>query len=406
MSSGKPWVIVGANLTGGRAAEALRQGGFDGRLVLVGGEPERPYERPPLSKEFLRGEAPEEKLFLAPVEEYENQRIELRLGVRATRLDSATRTIDLASGERIEFERLLIATGASPRRLDVPGANLAGIHYLRTKRDADSLRSELVPGRRAVIVGAGFIGAEVAASCRQEGLAVTVLEALPVPLRRALGDEVGELYAEFHRAQGVDLRTGEGVQAFRGTTRVEEVVTASGKAIPCDFVVVGIGVVPQTDWLAGSGVALDNGVVVDERCETNVPGVFAAGDVANWWHPTLQERLRVEHFDNAQNQAVAAAKAMLGKPEPYAPVLFFWSDQYDLKLQYVGHASRWDRTVFRGDRKSKSFAVFYLLESRVRAALGINRFKDVSAARKIIQRQTAVSPEQLADPSVDLKTLA
>ncbi len=404
--SDRPYVIVGANVTGASAARVLRQSGFEGRIVLIGAEPDRPYERPPLSKEFLRGELPDDKLFLATAEDYAAQRIELQLGHGAVRLAPADRVVHLDNGERVPYERLLIATGASPRRLDVPGATLPGVRYLRTKRDAERLRADVQPGRRAVVIGAGFIGAEVAASCRERGLDVTVLEAQPVPLRRALGDEVGELYTRFHRERGVDLRTSQGVKEVRGAGRAEAVVTTTGETIACDFVVVGVGVVPETAWLSDSGVKLDNGVVVDQRCETTVPGVFAAGDVANWPHPGLGERIRVEHFDNAQNQGIAAAKAMLGKPEPYAPVLFFWSDQYDLKLQYVGHASRWDRIVYRGDRTSHSFTAFYLLDSRVKAALGINRFKDVSSARKLIQRQVQVSEEKLRDESIDLKSMA
>ncbi len=400
------YLIVGASLAGGRAAEALRQAGFDGRIVLAGDEPDRPYQRPPLSKAFLRGEYPEGKLYLRPPNYYEQQRIELRLGARATRLDPAARVVELDTGERLGFDRLLIATGATLRRLDTPGAALAGIYYLRTVRDAERIRAEMVPGRRVVVVGAGFIGTEVAASCRQRGLEVTVLVgAAPVPLQRALGEEIGRLYAEFHREQGVDLRTGESVQAVRGTSRVEAVVTASGKTIGCDFAVVGVGVIPASGWLAGSGLTLENGVAVDEYCETNIPGIFAAGDVASWWHPGLRERLRVEHFDNAQNQGVAAAHNMLGKRTPYSPVLFFWSDQYDLRLQYVGHASRWDRIVLRGSVPSRSFAAFYLLGSQLRAALGVNRVKDVTAARKLIQAGAPVTAEQLADEQVDLKSL-
>lgn len=403
MAELKTVVIVGANLAGGRAAEALRQEGFDGRVILVGEEPHRPYERPPLSKEFLRGETPEEKLFLQPEEFYREQSIELRLGVRARRLDAAAREVELESGERLSFDHLLIATGASVRRLAVPGADLEGILYLRSIRDVERIRAEMARGRRAVVVGAGFIGAEVAASLRQKELEVAMLEVAPVPLLRALGEEMGRVYAEFHREQGVELWTGEGVQAFRGTGRVEEVVTTSGRALPCDFAVVGVGVVPATGWLEGSGVALDDGVVVDEYAETSVAGIYAAGDVARF--PHHGERLRVEHFDNAQYQAQAAAKNMLGRRAAYRPSLFFWSDQYDLKLQYVGHASRWERVVLRGQPKARSFIAFYLGEGRIRAALGVNRFKDVNFARKLIDARAPVDPEKLSDPAVDLRTL-
>src|SRR5712692_7486000 len=236
-------------------------------------------------------------------------------------------------------------------------------------------------------------------------LDVNVLEVLPVPLQRVLGDEVGRVYADIHRDHGIDLRLNEGIAEFRGHDRVEQVVTSSGAGIDCDATVVGVGVQPDVTWLEGSGIRLENGVVVDEYAQSSVPDVFAAGDVANWWHPTLGERLRVEHFDNAQNQGVAAAKNMLGRGEPYAPVPFFWSDQYDLTLQYVGHASGQDETVLRGDVGSRKFLVFYLRDGRLRAALGINRHRDVSAARRIIRDGIEVTPRQLSDEQIDLRKL-
>lgn len=398
-------VVVGANMTGGRAVEALRRAGFQGRVVLIGEEPERPYNRPPLSKEFLLEDYPEEKLYYRPPEYYEEQQIELRLGVRATRLDAEGRVVELESGERIPFDRLLIATGASVRRLNVPGADLDGIHYLRTVRDAKRIQAELQSGRRVVIVGAGFIGAEIAASCRQRGLEVTMVEILQAPLQQALGEEVGRICGEFHRGQGVHLVMGEGVQAFRGNERVHHVVTASGREIPCDFVVVGIGVVPETRWLADSGVQLENGVVVDEYCETNIPGIFAAGDIANWWHPRLGERLRVEHETNAQNQGMVAAQNMLGQRTVYDTVPYVWSDQYDLHLQYVGHATHWDQVVIRGSVDSRAFTVFYLVGSQVRAALTVNRPRDLTPLRQLIQAQATATVEQLADEQVDLRSL-
>jgi 3-phenylpropionate/trans-cinnamate dioxygenase ferredoxin reductase subunit len=399
-------VIVGASLAGGRAAETLRAEGFDGRIVLVGAEPERPYERPPLSKDVLRGDASDEKVFLRPATYYDEQSIELRLGVHATRLDLRNRQIELATGGTEPFDKLLIATGARPLTLRVPGAHLPGIFYLRTLADARAIRTASKSASNVVVVGAGFIGAEVAASCKMRGLNVTVLEMLPVPLQRGLGDAVGQIYGEIHRERGVDLRLREGIAEFRGNGRLEQVVTASGVTIDCDLAVVGVGVAPETEWLAGSGIHLHNGVVVDEYCRASEPNVFAAGDVANWWHPTLGERLRVEHYENAQNQGVAAARAMLGKGEPYAPVPFFWSDQYDLTLQYVGHATGHDEVVFRGDIASRKFLAFYFREGRLRAALGINRFRDVSAARRLIRDGVAVTPEQLADEQVDLRKLA
>jgi 3-phenylpropionate/trans-cinnamate dioxygenase ferredoxin reductase subunit len=354
----------------------------------------------------LRGDASDEKVFLRPATYYDEQSIELRLGARATRLDALNRQVELDTGLPEAFDKILITTGARVRRLPVPGAELPGIYYLRTLADARAIRAASVRASHVVVVGAGFIGAEVAASCKMRGLNVTVLEMLPVPLQRGLGDAVGQIYGEIHRERGVDLRLREGIAEFRGNGRLEQVVTASGETIDCDLAVVGVGVAPETEWLDGSGIHLHNGVVVDEYCRASDPNVFAAGDVANWWHPILGERLRVEHYENAQNQGVAAARAMLGKGEPYAPVPFFWSDQYDLTLQYVGHAAGHDEVVFRGDVASRKFLAFYLRDGRLRAALGINRFRDVSAARRLIRDRVDVTPEQLADEQIDLRKLA
>jgi 3-phenylpropionate/trans-cinnamate dioxygenase ferredoxin reductase component len=405
----RTFLVVGANVAGGRAAEALRAGGFEGRLILIGAEPERPYERPPLSKGYLSGQATDEKLFLRPAGYYAEQAIELRLGTRATGLDAETRVVELSDGERLGYDALLIATGAYPRKLAVRGADLDGVLYLRDLRDARALRGQLATCQRVVIVGAGFIGAEIAASVRTyyPGREVVMLEALPVPLERALGPLVGGLYAEVHRAHGVDLRTGEGVSGFARTSDGEyQVITASGTRIGCDLIVVGVGVAPEVGWLERSAIELRNGVVVDELCRTSLPDVYAAGDVANWWHPRLGHHVRVEHFDNAQHQGVAAARSMLGQGQPYAPVNYFWSDQYDLSLQYVGHARGDDEVILRGDVGSVSWSAFYVRDGVLKAALAVNRFRDVSAARQLIARAIPVSPDQLRDEDVDLKVLA
>jgi 3-phenylpropionate/trans-cinnamate dioxygenase ferredoxin reductase subunit len=399
------FVIVGANLAGGRAAEALRKEGFDGRVVLIGAEPDPPYERPPLSKEYVRGEMAREKLFIHKPGFYEEQRIELRLGARATGLDVQARAVELEGGERIAFDKLLLATGGRPRRLDVAGAGLYGIYDLRTVADSERIAAELQPGRKLVVIGAGFIGAEVAASARKQGLEVTVLEMAPVPLGRALGDEMGRLYGEIHREHGVELLTGEALARFEGTTRVERVVGASGRAIDCDFAVAGVGIEPATELAAAAGLPVDNGIVVDEYAETSVPGIFAAGDVANFYHPVLGERLRVEHWANAQNQGVIAAKNMLGAREAYVEIPWFWSDQYDLNLQYVGHATSWDEIVLRGDAAGRKFTAFYLKDGRLRAALTVNRFKDIRPSRELIRRGAEVDATKLRDDAVELKGL-
>jgi 3-phenylpropionate/trans-cinnamate dioxygenase ferredoxin reductase subunit len=411
VSSARTFVIVGANVAGGRAAEALRAGGFDGRIILIGAEPERPYERPPLSKGYLSGQTSSERLFLRPADYYADHGIELHLGLRATRLDPINRVVELTDAPHVGYDALLIATGATPRKLAVPGGDLQGILYLRDLRDARVLRERLATSQRVVVVGAGFIGAEVAASARTShpGREVVLLEALPVPLERALGAIVGSLYAEIHRAHGVDLRTAEGVTGFaRSGTATDgefQVLTTSGARIECDLVIVGVGVAPEVGWLEDSAIELRNGVVVDELCRTSLPDVYAAGDVANWWHPRLGHELRVEHFDNAQNQGVAAARSMLGHGQPYAPVNYFWSDQYDLSLQYVGHASGQDEVILRGQVDGGSWSAFYVRDAELRAALGVNRFHDVSAARQLIARRIPVTPEQLRDEDVDLKAL-
>jgi 3-phenylpropionate/trans-cinnamate dioxygenase ferredoxin reductase component len=408
MPQQRTFVIVGANVAGGRAAEALRSGGFDGRIVLIGAEPERPYERPPLSKAFPLGQLAEDKLYLRPAEYYAQQQIELWLGRRATRLNPTRREVELADGEQLGYASLLIATGAGPRRLSVPGGDLPGVLYLRDLRDARALRDRLQAAQRVVVVGAGFIGAEVAAVARSLGREVVALEALPVPLERALGPVVGGLYAQIHRARGVDLRTGEAVTSIEsgGGGAVYQVRTESGGRYDGDLVVVGVGVVPEVGWLESSGIELRNGIVVDELTRSSLPDVYAAGDVANWWHPRLGHHLRVEHFDNAQNQGVAAAHAMLGQGQAYAPVNYFWSDQYDLSLQYVGHASGEDHVVLRGTVDGGSWSAFYLGGGQLKAALAVNRYRDVSAARQLIANAVAVTPEQLRDESIDLKVLA
>jgi 3-phenylpropionate/trans-cinnamate dioxygenase ferredoxin reductase subunit len=398
-------IIVGANLCGGRAAETLRQEGFDGRVALIGAEPERPYERPPLSKEFLRHETERERVFLRPPEFYAEQEIELRLGVRASAVDLRERAVVLETGERLRFDKLLIATGGRVRRLAVPGAELEGVYYLRTIGDCERIASELAPGRRVVVIGAGFIGAEVAASARTTGLEVTVLEGGQVPLARALGPEMGRIYGDIHREHGIDLRLSTRIERLEGSGQVERVMTSDGEAVGCDFVVVGIGIDPDTALAEGTGIEVGNGIIVDEHCRTNVDGVFAAGDVANFPNPILGERLRLEHWANAQNQGVAAAKAMLGSEEPYADVPWFWSDQYDLNLQYVGYASSWDRIVIRGSVPERRFTAFYVKDGCLRAAMTLNRARDIRPSRELIRARVRVDAEKLQDEDVELRSL-
>ena len=407
-------VVVGTGIAGASAAETLRREGYTGRLTLIGAECERPYERPPLSKEYLLGTRPEERVFLRPADYYQQQDVDLRLGVRVTALDASAREVVVSRGgeERIPFEKLLIATGSEEVRPRIPGADLAGIHYLRTLADARALRAAMSSAGaeqgRVVVVGGGFIGAEVAAACRSLGLEVTLLEILPTPMARAVGDMLGGILAALHRRHGVDLRLGEGAAAFHGNSRVEEVVTTSGDRIPCAFVLVAVGVRPVTGWLEESGVALSDGVLVDEHCETSLPGVFAAGDVASWpYHATgaaRAERVRLEHWDNALRQSEVAARNLLGKRVPFAPVPYFWSDQYDWKLQYVGYARTWERVVMRGDPATGSFAAFYMDDGYVRAALAVNRVRELVALKRLIG--ASVDDARLSDERVELRSLA
>ncbi|AKF02951.1 NAD(P)/FAD-dependent oxidoreductase [Sandaracinus amylolyticus] len=395
-------VVVGASLAGGRAAETLRRQGWEGEIVLVGEEPHRPYDRPPLSKKFLRGQVAEEKLALRPLAHYERLKIELELGARATSLDPSARTITLESGRRIGWDQLIIATGGHVRRLTCPGATLEGVHYVRTIEDARTLREELRAGRRAVVIGAGVIGCEVAASCREEGVAVTMIEAAPLPLLRAFGPEVGRIYADVHRGHGVDLRCGTGVERLVGERRVEAVITSAGERVECDFVVVGIGITPAVQWLEGAGIALDGHVVVDEHMQTSIAGVYAVGDVARAWDRRLGRRVCVESIDNAQTQAVVAATRAVGKDAAHATVPFFWSDQYDLKLQSVGHVGDFDRVVVRGSIEERAFVAFHLEQGVLRFAIGVNRLQELGATKKLIAAGASVPDAVLADADASL----
>lgn len=397
------FVVVGANLCGGTVVHTLRQEGFDGRIVLVGEEPELPYERPPLSKEYLRGEQPLDRLFLQPPPWYEQNDVEVRLGIRATEVDRAARTVELSDGERLDYDALLLATGGRPRRL--PGEPLERVFYLRAIGDADRIRSELVAGRRVVVVGAGFIGAEVAASARALGVEVTCLEMLDVPLERALGKEIGGIYAEIHREHGVDLRTGEGVESIEETDGGVLVRTTQGAEIEGDAVVVGVGIKPNVELGESAGLKIDNGIVVDEFCRTSVDGIYAAGDVANHFCPVFGRHLRVEHFDNAIKHGSAAAHSMMGGTEAYDDPHWFWSDQFEHNLQYAGYAAEWDEIVTRGSTEDRNFVAFYLKDGVVLAALGLNRGKDVRRAMKLIRERAKPDPKHLRDEDVDLRKL-
>jgi 3-phenylpropionate/trans-cinnamate dioxygenase ferredoxin reductase subunit len=399
-------VIVGANLAGGAAATTLRGEGFDGPLTLIGAEPWPPYERPPLSKGYLRGEEPRDKAFLHPEAWYRDHDVELLLGIRAAKVDSAGRTVELETGEALPFDKLLIATGGRNRRLRAEGLELEGIRELRTIEDADRIREDAVAGRKAAVVGAGFIGSEVSASLRARGVEVEVVEFGPAPLVRVLGPDISKVYEGIHRDHGVTFHFGEGVERFEGNGRVEALVTDKGTRVECDFAVVGVGIEPVTDVVDGTDVLVDNGVVVDQWCRTNVEGIFAAGDVANHYHPVFGRRLRVEHWDNALKQGAVAALNMLGRDEVFDDPHWFWSDQYEHNLQYVGHAIAWDELVIRGSLEERSFVAFYVKEGLIEGVVGLDRGKEVRRAAGLVKARRPVDPATLRDENVDLKKLA
>ena len=385
-------VIVGASLAGLRAAEELRTLGHAGTITLVGDEPHRPYERPPLSKQVLAGTKPPESATLAVVKGTpDDLDLEWRLGQTATGLDLAERSVLLGGGERLRFDGLVIATGASPKRL--PGTDhLDGVHTLRSLDDCLEIRAELERSpRRVAVVGAGFIGAEVAATCRGLGIEVSLIEALPVPLERGLGPEMGAVVADVHRDHGVDVRLGVGVVLIEGGDRVERIRLTDGAVLDIDLVVIGIGVTPNTGWLEGSGLTIDNGVLCDATC-TAAPGVVAAGDVARWPNPRFDEVMRVEHWDNAIAMGTHAARSLLAgeAAQPFDPIPWFWSDQYDRKIQLAGRAAADDRVeVVAGSVDERRFVAFYGREGRVVGVLGMNQPAKVMRWRALIEERAS-----------------
>ena len=400
------FVIVGAALAGAKAAETLREEGFDGRVVLIGEEPERPYERPPLTKDYLRGESPREKAYVHEEGFYGEHDIELITGVEAMALDAHGRTVSLSDGQQLAYDCLLLATGAEPRRIPIPGADLDGVHYMRTFADCDVLRERVDRAERVVVVGAGWIGAEVAASARMKGADVTIVEPLSVPLERVLGKEVGAVYRDVHRDHGVSLLLETGVESFEGDGRVERVRTSDGQALECDYAVVGIGVTPRTRLAEEAGLKIDNGVVVDQALAATAPDVFAAGDVANAWHPFYQQRIRVEHWANALNQGPAAARSMLGRSVAYERLPYFYSDQYDVGMEYSGFAAEWDRVVFRGDPGAREFVAFWLSDGRVLAGMNVNVWDVNEHVQALIRSGRSFDADVLADPDKPLDELA
>jgi 3-phenylpropionate/trans-cinnamate dioxygenase ferredoxin reductase subunit len=405
-------VIIGAGMCGGNAAATLREEGYPERVVLVGDEPTAPFGRPPLSKTYLRGEEDWTAWTVKSPEWYEQNNVE-RVQERVESFDLQAREVVFeGSGQRTAYDRLLLATGGRNRRLSIPGATLPGVLGLRTVADCDAIKELAVPGRRAVVVGMGFIGSEVAASLRQLGVSVSAVLGGVGPLAGVLGDEVGSVMAGIHRDKGVELLLDDRVVAFTGDGHVEHVVTSRGLTVSCDFAVTGIGIEPSVELAHQSGVPVDNGIIVDERCRTNLAGVFAAGDVANHLHPVFG-RLRVEHFNNAERQGRAAARSMLGSTEPYADLHSFWSDQYEHALEYVGHARSWDTFVVRGSLEQRRFIGFYLEQGRVLAVMGLNRGGDpeldeggeLFVAKALVGKRLGASPASLEDETTDLRSL-
>jgi len=389
-------VVVGASLAGLRAAETLRGDGYDGRIVLVGAEDRLPYDRPPLSKQLLAGKVGVDQVSLCPDDRLGGLDLEFELGKQATALDLASREVVVGESGRIGFDGLVIATGASPRQL--PGVPpLDGIHLLRTLDDCLAIRADLdrvvADGGRVVVVGAGFIGSEVAATCHTAGAAVTVLEALATPLSKALGEQMGAACAALHYDNDVDLRLGTGVSGFHGTHRVEGVLLQDGTTVEADLVIVGVGVAPNTGWLESSGLKLENGVVCDATAHA-APGIVAAGDVARWHNPLFDTDMRLEHWTNAAEGGIAAARALLAgadKAEPFAPVPYFWSDQYKTKIQFVGHVHHSDDVrVVDGSVEDRKFLALYEHAGRLVGALGFTRPKLVLQCRRLIAERVSI----------------
>ncbi len=405
MPPDRTFVIVGASLAGATAAATLREEGFDGRVVLVGAEPLPPYERPALSKEFLRGEQSLEEQYVRPEQWYGDHEVETRLGARAVQLAVTDRQVVVAGGERVGYDALLIATGSRNRKLDAPGSSLPGVFDLRTAADAERIKESAVEGARVVCVGMGFIGAEVAASMRMLAHDVAVVEVFETTLYRVLGPDIGRALEGLHRDHGVQLLFNEAVASFEGDGRLEAVVTSGGRRIDADVAIVGVGTEPSVELMAGTGLDQGGGIPVGPALETSVPDVFAAGDVARHEHPVFGP-VRVEHFDNAIKMGETAARNMLGAGEVFADPHWFWSDQYDSQVQMAGFAATWNRTVVRGSLEQRSFCAFLLdADGVVRSTVSLDWKRDVRRSFGLISAQVAPDPDALADPDVDLRTL-
>ena len=396
-------IIIGGGQAGAQAVDTLRRDGFAGRLVLICDEPELPYQRPPLSKKYLSGELAADRLLFRHQAFYDEHKIDLRLATRVAKLHLDTHQVELADGETLSYDRLILCLGASSRRLTCPGAGLAGIHYLRGLADACAMRAAFTPGARVVVIGGGYIGLETAATCRKLGCEVTVLEMADRVMNRVVAAPVSQFFAAEHLAHGIHLICDTRVTHIEGNGSVERVVCADGSQHPADVVIVGVGAVPTTSLASDSGLRCDNGIVVDEYCRTSDPAVFAAGDCTNHPSPRYARRVRLESVDNAFEQAKAAAQNVLGKPTVHDRVPWFWSDQFDSKLLIVGLSQDYDRQVLRGDPATRSFSVCYLKDRELIAVETVNHSKDYMAGRKLIADRALMDLDKLPDPSIPLK---
>lgn len=402
----KSIAVVGANLAGGRAVESLRQAGFDGRITLIGEEPWRPYERPPLSKEVLWDPANvPDNFFLHDEAWYAANRIEMRLGTRAEALDLAASAVRLTGGDLVQADRILLTTGGSARKLNMEGADAANVHYLRTRDDATRMATDLRDGARIVIIGMGVIGAEVAASAVKLGCRVTAIEPLAAPMIRALGPQFGQWLGEEHRQRGVDTRFGRGVNAMKVLDgRVTQVELDDGSLVDCDAVVVGVGIVPEISLARDAGIVTNNGIIVDRQCRTSNENVFAAGDVAEQ-DSFFGGHIRQETYQNAADQAQAAALTMLGQDVDYCKPVWYWSDQFDLNIQFCGHIPVQAEVTLRGDMASNQFTAFFRSGETIEGILTVNRAPDMGIGKRLIERRARAQAAQLADADVSLREI-
>lgn len=408
MATSPSFLIVGASLAGATAAQTLREEGFDGRITLVGAEQHRPYERPPLSKGFLLGDSEREKVFVHPQKWYADNDVDLRLGAEVTRIYRGAKSVTLVDGTQVGYDALLLATGSTPRLLRLPGADLEGVRYLRSLEDSEAIKSAFASGPRVVIIGAGWIGLETAAAARAAGLTVTVLEQAELPLLRVLGRDVARVFAELHLDHKVDLRCGVKVAAVTGAEgRVTGVRLGDGTLLDADLVLVGVGITPNVALAHDAGLGIDNGILVDEHLRTTDPAIYAAGDVANAYHPWLGRPLRVEHWANARRQGAVAAKTMLGQDVVYDRLPYFFSDQYDFGMEYTGYVDPdgYDQVVFRGDVPGREFIAFWLADGRVLAGMNVNVWDVTATIEELITTRRQVDVARLADPASSLNEL-